>query len=61
MAENKETEVKKTNRRDVRRNNNGPKEKILNDLALLGYDKTLVYPLLDSLSSDIKRMYHLND
>jgi small subunit ribosomal protein S5 len=30
MAENKETEVKKTNRRDVRRNNNGPKEKILN-------------------------------
>ncbi len=29
MAENKETEVKKTNRRDVRRNN-GPKEKILN-------------------------------
>lgn len=37
------------------------KEKILNDLALLGYDKTLVYPLLDSLSSDIKRMYHLND
>lgn len=37
------------------------KEKILNDLALLGYDKTLVYPLLDNLCSDIKRMYNLND
>lgn len=31
------------------------KEQILRDLANLGYDKTLVYPLLDSLCADIKK------
>lgn len=31
------------------------KEQILHDLAILGYDRTLVYPLLDSLCSDIKK------
>lgn len=31
------------------------KEQILCDLANLGYDKTLVYPLLDSLCADIKK------
>lgn len=30
------------------------KKQILNDLANLGYDKTLVYPLLDSLCEDIR-------
>ena len=31
------------------------KEQVLHDLAILGYDKTLVYPLLDSLCADIKK------
>lgn len=31
------------------------KEQIRHDLAILGYDKTLVYPLLDSLCYDIKK------
>ncbi len=31
------------------------KKQILRDLAVLGYDKTLVYPLLDSLCADIKK------
>ena len=35
------------------------KEQILRDLAKLGYDKTLVYPLLDSLCEDIKKMYKI--
>ena len=35
------------------------KEQILRDLANLGYDKTLVYPLLDSLCADIKREFGL--
>ena len=35
------------------------KEQILRDLANLGYDKTLVYPLLDSLCADIKKTYGL--
>ena len=35
------------------------KEQILRDLANLGYDKTLVYPLLDSLCADIRKMYGL--
>lgn len=35
------------------------KEQILRDLANLGYDKTLVYPLLDSLCADIKKEYGL--
>lgn len=30
------------------------KKIILHDLAILGYDKTLIYPLLDSLCQDIK-------
>lgn len=30
------------------------KKKILNDLALLGYDKTMLFPTLDSLCEDIK-------
>ncbi len=30
------------------------KKEILHDLAILGYDKTLIYPLLDSLCQDIK-------
>ena len=33
------------------------KDQILHDLAILGYDKTLVYPLLDSLCADIKKGY----
>ena len=33
------------------------KEQILHDLAILGYDKTLVYPLLDSLCADIRKEY----
>lgn len=37
------------------------KEQIRKDLALLGYDRTLVYPMLDSLCEDIKRKYNLND
>ena len=35
------------------------KEQILRDLANLGYDKTLVYPLLDSLCADIKKEHRL--
>lgn len=35
------------------------KEQILRDLAKLGYDKTLVYPLLDSLCEDIRKMYKM--
>ena len=35
------------------------KEQILCDLANLGYDKTLVYPLLDSLCADIKKELRL--
>lgn len=35
------------------------KEQILGDLANLGYDKTLVYPLLDSLCADIKKRHGL--
>ena len=35
------------------------KKQILRDLANLGYDKTLVYPLLDSLCADIKKEYGL--
>ena len=31
------------------------KEKIRHDLAILGYDRTLVYPLLESLCYDIKK------
>ena len=35
------------------------KKQILQDLARLGYDKTLVYPMLDSLCSDIKKSYSI--
>ena len=35
------------------------KQLIRKELALLGYDKTNVYPLLDSLCSDIKAKYNL--
>ena len=35
------------------------KEQILRDLANLGYDRTLVYPLLDSLCADIKKEHGL--
>lgn len=31
------------------------KEQIIKDLALLGYDRTLVFPMLDSLCKDIKK------
>lgn len=37
------------------------KEQIIHDLALLGYDKTLVFPLLDSLCDDIKKLCNLDD
>lgn len=35
------------------------KPQIRQDLAMLGYDKTLVYPMLDSLCFDIKSRFHL--
>lgn len=35
------------------------KQQILRDLANLGYDRSLVYPLLDSLCEDIKKEYSL--
>lgn len=35
------------------------KSQIREDLAMLGYDKTLVYPMLDSLCSDIKLRFNL--
>ena len=38
---------------------NDSKEQILRDLVNLGYDKTLVYPLLDSLCEDIKKEHGL--
>lgn len=35
------------------------KSQIREELAMLGYDKTLVYPMLDSLCFDIKSRFHL--
>ena len=32
------------------------KNQIIRDLATLGYDKTFVYPMLDSLCYDIKKI-----
>ena len=37
------------------------KERIIHDFAYLGYDITLVYPLLDSLCDVIKKFNNFNE